>query len=186
MSRSAEALLRADDAALARFGERYVRSTVAGLLANALETQGKIEEAEAYVALTLELADEADANSQVLARIARAKLDARHGLADAALGAASDALELADTTADIDFQGDVHADFGLILARLERMPGGAGAVRARAPVLRAQGQCHLGRERHASDRVDPPLGRCGPLSPTTGPCRCRGSGSSPEGPRCRR
>ncbi len=119
---AAEALLRADDAALAKFGERYVRSTVAGLLANALESLGKIEESEAYVALTLELADEADANSQVLARIARAKLDARQGLADAALGAASDALELADTTADIDFQGDVHADFGLILARLERMP----------------------------------------------------------------
>jgi tetratricopeptide (TPR) repeat protein len=119
---AAEALLRADDAQLAKFGERYFRSTVAGLLANVLEAQGKIEEAEAYVALTLELADLADANSQVLARIARAKLDARHGLADAAIAAATDALELADTTADIDFQGDVHADFGLVLARLGRMP----------------------------------------------------------------
>ena len=119
---AAEALLRADDAQLASFGERYFRSTIAGLLANALEAQGKTEDAEAYVALTLELADLADANSQVLARIARAKLDARQGLADAAVAAATDALELAETTADIDFQGDVHADFGLVLARLGRMP----------------------------------------------------------------
>ena len=118
----AEALLRADDAQLAKFGERYFRSTVAGLLANALEAQGKTEDAEAYVALTLELADLADANSQVLARIARAKLDARRGLADDAIAAATDALALADTTADIDFQGDVHADFGLVLTRLGRLP----------------------------------------------------------------
>ncbi|MDF2733955.1 MAG: hypothetical protein K0S97_578 [Chloroflexota bacterium] len=118
---AAEALLRADDAELAKFGERYFRSTVAGLLADALESQGKIEEAEAYVRLTLELADPDDVNSQVLARIVRAKLDARQGLAEAAITAATDALALADTTADIDFQGDVHGDFGLVLTRLGRM-----------------------------------------------------------------
>jgi predicted RNA polymerase sigma factor len=56
----------------------------------------------------------------VLARIVRAKLDARLGLAEAAIAAATDAIELADTTADIDFQGDVHADFGSLLQRLGR------------------------------------------------------------------
>ena len=59
-------------------------------------------------------------NSQVLARIVRAKLDARLGLAEAAIAAATDALELANTTADIDFRGDVHADFGVVLERLGR------------------------------------------------------------------
>jgi class 3 adenylate cyclase/tetratricopeptide (TPR) repeat protein len=118
---AAEVLLRADDAELARLGERYFRSTVVGLLANVLEAQGKLEEAEAYLTLTLELADEADANSQVLARLVRAKLDAREGLADDAIAAATEALELADTTADIDFQGEVHADFGLVLTRLDRL-----------------------------------------------------------------
>ena len=88
---------------------------------DALESQGKIEEAEAYVTLTLELADLDDVNSQVLARIVRAKLDARQGRADTAIAAATDALMLADTTADIDFQGDVHGDFGLVLTRLGRM-----------------------------------------------------------------
>ncbi len=116
----AEALLRADDAALAELGEHYLRSTIVGLLANALEIQGKTDEAEAYVTLTLELADEDDVNSQVLARIVRAKLDARLGLADAAVAAATNALELANTTADIDFQGDVHADLGVVLERLGR------------------------------------------------------------------
>ena len=117
---AAEALLRADDAELAKLGERYFRSTVAGLLANALEIQGKTKEAEAYVTLTLDLADQDDVISQVLARIVRAKLDARLGLADAATTAATDAIELADTTADIDFQGEVHADVGSVLQRLGR------------------------------------------------------------------
>jgi predicted ATPase/class 3 adenylate cyclase len=117
---AAEALLRADDAELAKLGERYFRSTIAGLLAEVLELQGKSDEAEGYVTLTLELADPADATSQVLARIVRAKLDARLGLAEAAIAAATDAIELADTTADIDFQGDVHADFGSLLQRLGR------------------------------------------------------------------
>ena len=117
---AAEQLLRADDAALARLGERYFRSTIAGLLANILEVQERTDEAEAYVTLTLELADADDTNSQVLARIVRAKLDARQGLAEAAIAAATDALELADTTADVDFQGDVHTDFGVVLQRLGR------------------------------------------------------------------
>ena len=116
----AEALLRADDAELAKLGERYFRSTIAGLLADVLEGLGRTGEADTYVALTLELADVDDTNSQVLARIVRAKLDAREGLSDAAIAAATDASELASTTADIDFQGDVHSDFGVVLQRLDR------------------------------------------------------------------
>ena len=52
---SAETLLRADDAALADLGEHYLRSTVAGLLANCLEILGRTDEAETYVTLTLRL-----------------------------------------------------------------------------------------------------------------------------------
>ena len=114
----AERLLRADEAELAALGERYFRSTITGLLANVLEGRGLTDEAETYVQLTQELADEDDTNSQVLWRAARAKLLARQGRADEAIAVASAAAALADATADLDARGDVHADLGLVLARL--------------------------------------------------------------------
>jgi class 3 adenylate cyclase/tetratricopeptide (TPR) repeat protein len=114
----AERLLRADEEELASLGERYFRSTIVGLLANVLEARGATDEATAYADLTRELADEDDTNSQVLWRAAYAKLLAREGRAEEALAMATEAAALVDATADLDARGDVHADMGLVMARL--------------------------------------------------------------------
>ena len=115
---AAEALLRADDAELAAYGERYFRSTVSGLLANVLEARRSDVDAARYIELARELADEEDSYSQALWRIARAKLLARTGEPVEAERSAREAVELVDETGDLDFRGDLHADLGLVLARI--------------------------------------------------------------------
>ena len=172
---AAEALLRADDAALADLGEHYLRSTIAGLLANSLEILGRTDEAEAYVTLTLRLADDDDVNSQVLARTVRAKLDARLGLADAAIAAATDALELADTTADIDFQGDVHSDFGSSCSASAGWPKRGSSSSSRSGVTNGRATSLPSRPR--SDRSRTSTDRPWRVTPRSDPCRSRRSGS---------
>ncbi len=117
---AAEALLRADDAALEAIGERYFRSTVAALLANALEAQGKLDDVDRYASLSADLADEDDTTSQVLWRLARAKLHARAGQADAAVTLAEASVQLLEGASDIDLIGDVLSDYAAILNRLGR------------------------------------------------------------------
>ncbi len=114
----AEVLLAADADELERIGERYFRSTVAGLLAHAIEAQGRLDDADAAVDLAIELTDEDDIESQILWRTARAKVRARQGDGDEARRLADEALALAADTDDIDVQGDVHADYGTVLVRL--------------------------------------------------------------------
>ncbi len=117
---AAETLLLADDAQLAAIGERYFRSTVAGLLANTLEAQGRLEDADRYASLSAELADEDDTTSQVLWRLARAKLEARTGHADEAVALAEESLALLEGTSDIDLVGDAQSDFAVVLGELGR------------------------------------------------------------------
>ena len=100
-------------------GADYLLSTVAALLAQALCEQGRLGEAEASLAVTRELAEEDDIESQILWRTARAKVRARQGDGgDEARRLADEALALAADTDDIDVQGDVHADYGAVLVRL--------------------------------------------------------------------
>ncbi len=117
---AAERLLQADADELEGIGERYFRSTVVGLLAHALEAQGRTEEADTAVVLARELTDEDDVESQILWRTALAKNRARSGMEAEALALGAEAVELAAETDDIDVQGDVHADYGAVLLRLGR------------------------------------------------------------------
>ncbi|OGO54714.1 MAG: hypothetical protein A2V85_17670 [Chloroflexi bacterium RBG_16_72_14] len=117
---AAEALLDVDSRELDGMGERYFRSTVVGLLAHALEAQGRLDEADAAVDLAAALTDEDDVESQMLWRTARAKVRARQDRGDDALALAAEALALAAETDDIDVQGDVHADYATVLRRLGR------------------------------------------------------------------
>ncbi len=116
----AEALLAADSNELEGIGERYFRSTVAGLLAHAIVAQERLDEADEAVELAIELTDEDDIESQILWRTARAKIRARQGEGEEALRLSGEALALAGDTDDIDVQGDVHADHGMILGLLGR------------------------------------------------------------------
>ena len=117
---AAEALLRADDRDLETMGERYFRSTIVGLLAHAIEAQARLDEADTTVDLAIELADEDDIESQIQWRSARAKIRASQGRGEEALALADEALAMAAETDDIDAKGDVHADYGTVLARLDR------------------------------------------------------------------
>jgi predicted ATPase/class 3 adenylate cyclase len=117
---AAEALLDADSRELDGMGERYFRSTVVGLLAHALEAQGRLDEADAAADLAAALTDEDDVESQMLWRTARAKVRAQQDRGDDALELAAEALALAAETDDIDVQGDVHADYATVFSRLGR------------------------------------------------------------------
>ena len=84
---AAERELRRGYDHLAALGERYLLSSVAGLLAEALVDAGRFEEAEDAALATEELADESDIDAQSLWRTTRAKILARQRVARRGRGA---------------------------------------------------------------------------------------------------
>jgi class 3 adenylate cyclase/tetratricopeptide (TPR) repeat protein len=76
---SAERELRRGYEYFSRLGERYLLSSVAGLLAEAVGAQGRLDEAEALARETAELAAKDDVDAQTLWRLAHAKVLARRG-----------------------------------------------------------------------------------------------------------
>src|SRR5262245_25896988 len=90
----AERDLRLDYDALTEIGETYLRSTVAGYLAQAVYAQGRYPEALELSRLAEELAADDDVTSQAFWRSVRAKVLARQGRAAQALPLAEQAVEL--------------------------------------------------------------------------------------------
>jgi class 3 adenylate cyclase/tetratricopeptide (TPR) repeat protein len=81
---TAERVLREGYDTLAAMGERGVRSTLAACLADLLATRDRTDEAEHMAEVALELSEEDDVATQVLAQAASARVAARRGeLADA-------------------------------------------------------------------------------------------------------
>jgi tetratricopeptide (TPR) repeat protein len=101
----AEVELRRDDAELEALGERYFRSTVAGLLAKVLWQVGNAEDADRYCSLAEELADPDDVDSQVLWRLTRSRLLASHRPSEAR-ELADEAVGMADGTAGLGLRAD--------------------------------------------------------------------------------
>jgi DNA-binding SARP family transcriptional activator/Cdc6-like AAA superfamily ATPase len=91
---AAERDLRRDYDALTELGETYLRSTVAGDLADAVYAQGRVDEALALAAVGEELAAEDDVISQVFWRSVRAKVLAQDGDEEHALPLAERAVAL--------------------------------------------------------------------------------------------
>jgi tetratricopeptide (TPR) repeat protein len=127
---SAEAHLRRDDAQLAGMGERYFRSTVAGMLGRVLMLRGLPEEAQAFVVLCEALSDADDAWSQVLWRSTRARLVAED-FPRRALELAAQAVDLAATTSDLALRADTLSDLAEVLA-ITGSPAEARRMTARA------------------------------------------------------
>ncbi|HET9344852.1 MAG TPA: AAA family ATPase, partial [Candidatus Limnocylindrales bacterium] len=117
---AAVGLLSEDLDALAAIGERYFRSTVAGLHAHALIAVGEVDRAAASMELARELADPDDLEAQVLWRSAEGKLAAGRGQAAEAIRLAGEAAQLASETVDLILLADALLDLGTVLKTLGR------------------------------------------------------------------
>jgi tetratricopeptide (TPR) repeat protein len=94
----AEAEFRRGYDRLGELGERYYRSTLAGLLAGVLYEEGRYEEAEQFRLIGAEMAAADDIATQALLRALHAKLEARRGEWESAEAMVDDALELLSAT----------------------------------------------------------------------------------------
>jgi class 3 adenylate cyclase/tetratricopeptide (TPR) repeat protein len=112
----AEAELRRDYADLEAMGERYFRSTIAALLARVLALQDRVDEAEKFLDVTLEIGDPDDAELQVLLRSTKARLAARRGRAADAAALAAEAVALAAETSDLRLRADALRELGVAKA----------------------------------------------------------------------
>ncbi|HET7472555.1 MAG TPA: AAA family ATPase [Candidatus Limnocylindrales bacterium] len=117
---AAAALLERDLAELEALGERYFRSTIAGLHAQARIEMGDVAGAESSVELAQSLADPDDTEAQVLWRSAQARILAARGSVDEALACAARAVALADETSDPALQAETRLDQGRVLLALGR------------------------------------------------------------------
>jgi DNA-binding SARP family transcriptional activator len=109
----AESVLRRGYAELDRIGEKGYFSTVAALLAAAVEAQGRSAEARELARGAAAASAEGDAVSQVSWRVAEARALAALGDHDGAARIAGEATALADTTDFLLLRGDAwaaHAD----------------------------------------------------------------------------
>jgi class 3 adenylate cyclase/type II secretory pathway predicted ATPase ExeA/tetratricopeptide (TPR) repeat protein len=109
-------LLLADYNALGSMGERFVLSTVAGVLSQVSYQLDRTDAAESYALVCRELAADDDVASQTLWRGTRAKLLASRGLTDEAILLAREALSLAaDTEAPI-MQAETRVELAATLS----------------------------------------------------------------------
>ena len=95
---AAERQLRWALETLREIGELAWLSTVAGMLAEAVRVQGRLDESEELLGVEEETAGSEDAYSQALLRSVRAKIRARQGKTDEAERLAREAVETASGT----------------------------------------------------------------------------------------
>jgi class 3 adenylate cyclase/tetratricopeptide (TPR) repeat protein len=118
---AAEQELRRGFEVLSELGEGFVRSSVAGLLAQALVDQARFDEAEEMTVVAEDLSDVDDIDAQVLWRCARARVLASRGSLDEAEELVRSALDLVEATDYVVIQIRVYTDVARIL-RLQNRP----------------------------------------------------------------
>jgi ATP/maltotriose-dependent transcriptional regulator MalT len=148
---AAERELRAGIVELEKIGDKANLATVAGLLAQALATQGRWNEAEAATEQSERASSSADVAAQVMWRLTRARLTARRGQVHEADHLSGEAVALAAATdsptlladalvcrADVADAAELAVDVAAALTdaaeHYERKGHVVGAVRARAQV----------------------------------------------------
>ena len=112
---AAEAELRRDYEALDQLGERNFIATVAAVLAEALFRQGKHDEAEAFVARSVEIAAADDVFTQFLWRQVRANLLALQGRFVEAIRLANEAVALSRQSDEPISQANTLLDLAQVL-----------------------------------------------------------------------
>ena len=116
---AAEAALRRDYQALDAMGERYILSSVGGLLGRVLYEQGRFDEADELSRTVENLASAEDIDAQALWRGVRAKVLARRGEVKEAIKLAHDMLNLRRQADSPDLEAEALAD----LAEVQRLSG---------------------------------------------------------------
>ena len=117
---AAERLLRHGYDHLVAIGERYLLSTVAGLLAQTLYELGRLDETSALADLTEELAADDDIDTQALWRCVRAKLWSAEGRHDEAIALVRDALTVLEPTDAVLLQSATLIDLAVVLGAAGR------------------------------------------------------------------
>jgi class 3 adenylate cyclase/tetratricopeptide (TPR) repeat protein len=118
---AAEEWLRDAYEALDRMGERSRFSTVAALLAQAHCAQGRLDEAEACTTASQEAASPDDIVSQVIWRIARARVLLARAQPGEAVSLSREAVDLAEKTDFPNLQGDALASLADALQAAGRL-----------------------------------------------------------------
>jgi Flp pilus assembly protein TadD len=119
---AAEAALRNDYEALETMGERYLLSSVAGLLARVLYEQGRFDEAHELSRTVENLSSAEDIDAQALWRGVRGKVLARRGESEQATRLIEEMLVLRRQAESPDLEAEALAD----LAEVQRLGGDAG------------------------------------------------------------
>ena len=144
----AERELRRGFRVLDELRERYVLSTLAGLLARALWLQGRPDEAEDHTVLAEELADPDDVDAQVNWRSVQALVLASRGEGDAAEKLARGAVEMLEPTDATILQIQALLDLADVLDRLDRPGAEQARSRAHALALAKQSDVLVERVKH--------------------------------------
>jgi len=156
---AAERELRRGYDHLAALGERYLLSSVAGLLAEALAAAGRYDEAEDAALATEELADESDVDAQSLWRTTRAKVLAYRGSLSDAEALAREAVELLAPTDGLVTKVAAHTDLARILVLAGR------DEEARALIDEARAMAELKGSPVMVDRLDELAAEAAPTRP---------------------
>jgi class 3 adenylate cyclase/tetratricopeptide (TPR) repeat protein len=120
-------------------GEKYVLSTVAGLLAQTLYALERLEEIEQPARLSEELATEDDIDTQALWRCVRAKLLALDGSFDAAEAHVRDALEILAPTDAVLLRYGALLDLAEVLRLADRHADAQAALEQALQVAALKG-----------------------------------------------
>ena len=143
----AERVLREMNATYDEMGETGFNSTVCAVLAAVLCDQGRYDEAETFAARAREMSAEDDFASQSAWRMAQARVLADRGQVDDALRLADEAIEVAEGTDYLDWQGEAFEVRGVVLEAADR--GGD----ARAAFEQALGRFVRKGDAVAADRI---------------------------------
>jgi predicted ATPase len=135
---AAEEELRRGFNVLTAIGERYVLSSLAGLLAQTLWLQGRHDEADDMSALAEELSDPDDIDAQVNWRCVQSKVLALGGEGDRAEELARSAVALLEPTDAYVLQIEAYASLGEVLVMLDR-PGAGDAFQRAHELADAKG-----------------------------------------------
>jgi ATP/maltotriose-dependent transcriptional regulator MalT len=128
-----------DHDALEQMGERYLRSTIAGLLARAEEAAGLLDDADRHCRTCEELSAPDDVEAQAMWRGVRARLLARGGEAMRAERLAREAVELARTTDGRVMQATALLDLASVLGVGGKAAAAAAAAGEAADLFEQKG-----------------------------------------------